>query len=342
MPEKVRVLDRAQVRRCAARLDPVEVTEDILRRHARGQVMLPAEGYMAWNNSEGAYSRSIAMLGALTGPEPAYGIKLINAAVSNPSKGMERAGGMSILFDPETARPYLLAEAGYVSALRTSSYTVASLRHLGPETFDAVSIIGCGALARSHLALIARYFPDVGRAHVHDIVPERAAAFTEWAAAHVPSVTVRTEPSARSCAAASQVVITLTVSDRPYASHDWFRPGTFVAHVSLDDLREDVFVKAERLWVDDLGLIEENPRRILGRLLQERVVVAADGGITGSLGEVLTGEVPASRPTCGVVVSNPFGMSILDVGMVDAIGRTAEADGIGTRIDLLGAAEEGE
>ncbi|WP_149830545.1 ornithine cyclodeaminase family protein [Streptomyces tailanensis] len=340
MREEVRVLDRAQVRRCAARLDPVAVTEDILRRHARGQVMLPAEGYMAWNNSEGAYSRSIAMLGALTGPDPVYGIKLINAAVSNPSKGIERAGGMSILFDPETARPCFLAEAGYLSALRTSAYTVASLRHLGPETFDAVSVIGCGALARAHLELIARYFPGVSRAHVFDVDPSRAELFREWATTHVPSVAVDTELSARSCAAASQVVITLTVSNEPYADHDWFRPGTFIAHVSLDDLREDVFAEAERLYVDDPELIAENPRRILGRLLQEGAIVPADGGITGSLGEVLTGKVSAARPTGGVVVSNPFGMSILDVGMVDAVRRTAEAEDIGTRIDLLGVAGE--
>lgn len=340
MPEEVRLLDRAQVRRCAARLDPVAVTEEILRQHARGQALLPAEGYLAWHNSQGAHSRSVAMLGALTGPEPAYGIKLINASVSNPSKGMERAGGMSLLFDGETARPYFLAEAGYVSALRTSSYTVASLRHLGPEEFDAVSLIGCGAMARAHLALVHRYFPGVVVAHVHDVVPERAAAFRAWAAAHVPSVAVRVAPDARACAAASRVVITLTVSQEPYAGHDWFGPGTFVAHVSLDDLREEVFTRAERLWVDDLGLIEENPRRILGRLLQEGVVAAADGGVSGSLGQVLTGEVAAARPRDGVVVSNPFGMAILDVGMIDAIRRTAEAEGIGTRFDLLGEAEE--
>ncbi|MDX3229599.1 ornithine cyclodeaminase [Streptomyces sp. ME19-01-6] len=348
MPEEVLVLDRTQVRRCAARIDPVAVTEEVLRRHARAEVMLPAEGYMAWRNSEGAYSRSIAMLGALTGSDPVYGLKLINASVGNPSKGMERAGGISLLFDPETARPRLLAEAGYLSALRTAAYTVASLRRLGPESFDAVSVIGCGTLARAHLELIGRYLPQVTRVHAFDTDARRGAGFARWAAERGPAMRVESAPSARACVAASRVVITLTVSDKPYAEIDWFRPGSFVAHVSLDDLCEDVFAGAERLYVDDVQLIAENPRRILGRLLQEGAILPGDaevadparevrrGVVSGTLGEVLIGKVPAARPTDGVVVSNPFGMSILDVGMVNAIRGVAERDGLGTRINLLG------
>jgi N-[(2S)-2-amino-2-carboxyethyl]-L-glutamate dehydrogenase len=51
------------------------------------------------------------MQGGLTGERPIYGMMLINASVSNPAKGMERAGGLSFLFDPETARPVMIAEA---------------------------------------------------------------------------------------------------------------------------------------------------------------------------------------------------------------------------------------
>jgi ornithine cyclodeaminase/alanine dehydrogenase-like protein (mu-crystallin family) len=146
---------------------------------------------------------------------------------------------------------------------------------------------------------------------------------------------------------AAQLAITLTVSDTPYAMIDWFRPGTFVAHVSLDDLRPDVFAGAEAVYVDDVGLVRENPRRILGRLMRDGLVAepggsAASGGrpLTGTLGDVLLGRVGARRPVDGVVVSNPFGMSILDVGLVDAVHAVAVAEGLGVRLDLLGGAYE--
>jgi ornithine cyclodeaminase len=345
--EDIVVLDRVQARRCAAFIDPVAVVEDVLRRHAAGNVMLPAEGYMAWVNSAGAYSRSVAMLGGLTGDEPVYGLKLINASVSNPAKGLERAGGVSVLFDPETARPRFMVEAGYLSGLRTAAYTVLSLRHLGPEKFESVSLIGCGALARAHLELIARYLPTVSRACVFDIDPARARELAEWARMHTPTVMVEVAKSAWACTRASRVVVMLTVSDAPYANMEWFHPGTFVAHVSLDDLTEQVFVGAEAVYVDDVQLVEENPRRILGRLMQEGKILSPPAELptgrielSGTLGEVLLKKRKAMRPTRGVVVSNPFGMSILDVGMVHAIRRVAESHGLGERIDLVG--QEGE
>lgn len=47
--------------------------------------------------------------------------------------------------------------------------------------------------------------------------------------------------------------------------------------------------------------------------------------------------MPAERPGTGVVVSNPFGMAVLDVGLLARVYARAAADGHGTRLDLLGA-----
>ena len=346
MTESFLFLDRDGARRCGALLDPLGVIESVLVQHAGEHTMLPAEGYMAWENSEGAYSRAIAMLGAITAERPVYGLKVINASVSNPARGMERAGGMSMLFDPETARPVFLVEAAYLSGLRTAAYTMAGIKHLGPAGAASVSVLGCGALARAHLELIVRYLPAVTTAHVFDLVPERSAALVKWAAGALPALDVRVSGSARECAGASTQVITLTVSDTPYATIDWFRPGTFVAHVSLDDLCPDVFTGAEAVYVDDVGLVRENPRRILGRLMCDGLIaepggLAPAGGraLTGTLGDVLLGRAEAHRPVDGVVVSNPFGMAILDVGLVDAVHAVAVAEGLGVRLDLLGGAQ---
>lgn len=343
--EELLFLDRADVRACAASIDPVEAVEDVLRAHAAGRTELPAEGYLPWANSQGAYCRSIAMLGAVTTPGgTAHGMKLINAATSNPDAGRDRAGGCGFLFDPETARPVVMAEAAYLSALRTGAYTMSSLRHLGPERFEEVTLIGCGAQARTHTELLARYFPAVRALHVHDVRPERAKDFADWVTERgLPfAVTPHERPGA--AASASPVVITLTVTDTGYLAAADLRPGGFVAHVSLDDLLPEVFDRAEAVYVDDVGLVRDNPRRVLGRLMAEgRVLPPGATGpagatvVRGTLGDVLTGAVPALRPAAGTVVSNPFGMAVLDVGLLARVAARAAADGLGRRLDLLGA-----
>lgn len=335
------VLDRPSVERCLSAIDPVDVVERTARAHARGLTRLPAEGYLAWTNGHGAYSRSLAMLGAVADSvEPVYGIKVVNAATSNPDMGIERAGGLLMLFDPETARPRLLAEAAVISALRTAAYTMLSVRHVGPEQPDVVSVLGCGALARMHLRLFAQYFPGITRAVVFDTVPGRAQALRDWAAdGGAPSIAVAVAQDALSCVAASDLLVTTTVSSKPYIDASWFARPAFIAHVSLDDVNEDVLRTAQALYVDDVDLVVDNPRRVLGAVIAAGGLAKARGadgpGLDGTLGDVLEGRVPAIRPSTGHVVSNPFGMAILDVAIGAAVEQVALKTGEGSRMNLV-------
>jgi N-[(2S)-2-amino-2-carboxyethyl]-L-glutamate dehydrogenase len=346
MPEpELFVLDRATVERCALGLDPVDVVESVLRSHGSGRTVLPAEAYMEWSNQAAAYCRSVAMPGGIHDyGASVYGMKIINAAITNPAIGLDRAGGVIMLFDPETSRPWLLADAAYLSALRTAAYTMLSMRYLSPPACTSVSVIGCGALARAHLRLLVRYFPGVSTAWVYDIDRLRAEALAAWAARTLPGLSAVPCASAREAVAASTTLFTLTTSRKPYIELSWFQPGSFVAHVSLDDLTEEVFLGAEAIFVDDVPLVRDNPRRILGSLMAAGKIRAPgcpeqDGGreIMGTLDEVLTGRRQAIRPRDAVVVSNPFGMSVLDIGMLERVARIAQAGGLGRRLAVFGS-----
>ncbi|WNF01334.1 hypothetical protein PS467_41430 [Streptomyces luomodiensis] len=43
-----------------------------------------------------------------------------------------------------------------------------------------MTVIGCGAQARTHAELLTRYFPAVHTLHVYDLVPDRASMFAAW------------------------------------------------------------------------------------------------------------------------------------------------------------------
>ncbi len=344
---------------CLAHVDVCEEVTQVLCRHAENRVELPAEGYLPWANGEGAYCRSLAMLGAVDvdGGPPLRGMKLINAATSNPSHGRERAAGLVMLFDPETARPRVLAEAGWLSATRTAAYTMVSLRHLGPERWDATAFLGCGMLARVHIGLLATTYPRVTRVHLYDTDPRRAEELAAWVRARHPHHTVRVAPGTRQAVAAAQVVVTTTTADRGYLPAAWLAPGTFVAHVSLADLLPDAFLTAQGVFVDDVALVADNPRRVLGQLMREgritgdhlptdhdspgvgSALTAASAptsamALSGTLGQVLIGERPPVRPTTSHVISNPFGMAVLDVGLLGAVYGAAVRLGLGRTLTL--------
>lgn len=348
MTESVLFLNRSAVLACLAGLDIPAVIDEVLRDHAVGHAIIPAEGYLAWTNASGAYCRSLAMLGGLQRRSgQVYGLKVINAAVSNPDYGMERAGGFVFLFDTETARPKVIAEGGYLSAVRTAGYTVLSIEQLGPTSWDAASIIGCGTLAGAHVDLLTRYFPHFVQLHVFDLDQARAEDFACRTSEKYPALEVHVASTAQQAIGCAPVIVTVTTSDTAYIPATWIEPGSFVAHVSLDDLQEDVFCSAEALYVDDVHLVRDNPRRILGRMIQEGMVSwpvddpgsmigsSQAAAITGTLGMVLEGLCPVVRPTTGFVVSNPFGMSILDVGLIAAVYQQAHRQRLGQALELF-------
>jgi len=91
-------------------------------------------------------------------------------------------------------------------------------------------------------------------------------------------------------------------------------------------------LEAEAVFVDDAALVRDNPRRILGRLMAEGKIHET----VGTLGEVLVGTRQAVRPQDGVVVSNPFGMSILDIALLARVARTAEEAELGSLLRVFG------
>jgi ornithine cyclodeaminase len=230
-------------------------------------------------------------------------------------------------------------EAAYISALRTSAYTALSVQVLGPPKVVKVAVIGCGELARAHLRLLDATGPGAWFA-VHD---ERRSRAEELARAmRLDGIDCRVAASARDAVDGASVVVTVTTTTTGYIPHEWLSPGTLVAHVSLDDVLPDVARLADLLVVDDWPLVSADDRRLLGRMYRAGELVGPGGEafspdgvapgarrVSASLADVLSGQHPGRQSPEQIVLSNPFGMGILDVAVAHRVLRSAESLGLG-------------
>jgi ornithine cyclodeaminase len=336
----LRYLTRAEVIRAAGALDPVEEVRAALLLHAAQATTLPEEAYLPWTTETGAFARSLALPAALWGERPAIGLKVINSSLSNPARDLPRAQGLTMLFDRETARPIVLMEAGYLSALRTSAYTMLSIQTLGRKEPLKVAIIGCGALGESHARLLAPRLPGA-RFALHDQMPERLDAM----AGTLADAGIPCDPagSAEQAVVGADVVIATTTTTVSYLPFDWLSPGALVAHVSLDDVRPDVVHRADLVVVDDWPLVRDDDRRLLGRMYREGTVLGPDGEafgtpretarrLDGTLADILAGRRPGRSDQDQIILSNPFGMGILDVALAARVADIAQRDGLGVTL----------
>ncbi len=92
----------------------------------------------------------INYLGVLN-DEYVYGIK---TSPYIPTPGRPIVTAWTLLMSMHTGRPLLLAESGYLTALRTAATTALAVDHLAPRQATRLAIVGSGPVALAHLKFV--------------------------------------------------------------------------------------------------------------------------------------------------------------------------------------------
>lgn len=333
-------LGPAEVERALGEIDVLDVVARALVAHAHGETVLPDEAYLPWTSPAGASARSLNMPAGLSSgrsyPQPVYGTKIINATLDNPDRGLPRAGGLTLLFDPVTARPCTVLAAARISALRTAAVSALAVRELARPGARTLTVIGAGALADAHLHLLAPAMPNLDQVLVCDTAPQRAEELAQRARDRgLAAKTASVQDAVRS----ADVLVTATTVTQGYIPLDWLAPGCTVCHVSLDDLLPDALLEADVLVIDDWQLVATDRRRILGRLIADGRVRRHDDPGTGrvvdaELGQVLSGQHPGRTGAEQRIVVNPFGMALEDVALAHEVATHCRNEGRGQWLDF--------
>ncbi|MEU6578118.1 ornithine cyclodeaminase [Streptomyces sp. NPDC046805] len=338
-PTEIRYLTEAETRQLCASFDAVEAVREALVLHASDRATVASEAHMRWKSPAGHAARTLNMPGHLDSDRgELIGTKVINASLGNVDRGLPRASGLTMLFDPETARVTCVMASAYISALRTACVTVAAAEALQPASMDKCAILGAGTLAQMHAELIASRFPQLKRIEIFDLVPAKAQALAEHLRrGHTRAgLEFTVASSSQEAVDDTALVVPVTTTTQGYIPHSWLRPGAVVVHVSLDDLLPDAVLLADRLFVDDWALVRDDPHRLLGRMYREGLLAgpgdrSAEGvrRVDAVLGSVLSSRAPGRLTDDDIIVVNPFGMSIEDVAIAARVHEQAVEQGIG-------------
>jgi ornithine cyclodeaminase/alanine dehydrogenase-like protein (mu-crystallin family) len=305
-------------------VDPVAAVAAVLAAHARRETILPDEAYLSWERG-GATLRSLCMPAVV---DSSPGVKIINANPANPARGLPRASGLTLLFDPETARPICIMEGARISCLRTAAVTALAADLLAGSRIKRLALIGAGALARCHLHLLTRRLPELREVRVYDLDPERAAALETDACQLVIC------DSAEQAIRGAELIVPLTTTTTGYIHYEWLQLGALLVNVSLDDPLPEVVRRADKVFVDDWGLVAADGRRLLGRMLRAGSICGPDGdggrAVDGELGELLIGARPGRSHLDEVILVNPFGLAIEDLAIARQVYQHATSLGLGT------------
>ncbi|WP_432777113.1 2,3-diaminopropionate biosynthesis protein SbnB [Brevibacillus gelatini] len=311
----------------------VKAVSRALELHAKGDFVQPLKPYLRVNEANGHIAdRIIAMPAYVGGEAPVSGLKWIGSKHDNPSKrGLERASGLIILNDPANNYPIAVMETSLISAMRTAAVTVIGARYLAKKDFQTVACMGCGVIASTQLRSMLEQFPQITTIYLFDLNSDAARRLADQLREKAPSVEVVIATSAEQAVRAGEVVITCTVVDKPYIPFEWLQKGAFVSNISIMDVHKEVFLKADKVVVDDWDQ-SNREKKVINQLVLEGAFSREQ--LHAELGEILLGKKAGRESADEIILLNPMGMAVEDISSAYEIYQKAVAENVGTRLPL--------
>lgn len=304
-----------------------------LTLHARGEIVQPIKPYLRWRGNDNHIAdRIIAMPAYLGGENSIAGLKWVGSKHDNPSRrGLERASALIILNDTETHYPFAVMEGSLISGMRTAAVTSVAARYLARTGFCNVACIGCGPIAQMQLITLLEQFLSITNIHLFDLNPLAAKNLAEALYQRFPNVNYQITATDEEAVSAGDVVITCTITDKPYIPYQWLRKGAFISNVSIMDVHKEVFLKADKIVVDDWEQ-SNREKKVINQLVLEGCFSREQ--VHAELGEIIIGRRPGRQSNDEIILLNPMGMAIEDVACAHAIYQKAITSQVGTLIEL--------
>lgn len=307
--------------------------EEGLQLHAKRQFVQPLKPYLRWPEASHIADRIIAMPCYLGGENPIAGIKWIGSRQHNPGKHqLPRASAVIVLNDAETNYPVAVLEASLISAMRTAAITGIATRYLARSDFREIGIIGCGPIAQMQVQTLLEQYAQISHVHLYDLFPAAADKLISQFASQYPEVQFTIQPDAETLVRLADVLVTCTVSDAPYIPFAWLKRGCFVSNISIMDIQKDVFLKADKVIVDDWEQCNRE-KKVINQLVEEGLFSREQ--LHAELGEVVSGKITGRDNNDEIILLNPMGMAIDDIVCARWFYQAALTHNVGTRLPLF-------
>ena len=280
---------------------------------SRGETGQLPRGYLPLDQG-----RIFGTMTGVLGEGGPFGAKLISVFPDNFDKGLPSHQGLVVLFDRETGRPFVAADGGEITAIRTACTTAVATDALARADASRLALFGYGEQAETHLHAIS-LVRKLCAVSVWGRSPERAKAFADKMSAKT-GLPVTAIASGEEAAGDADIICTLTNAKEPILLGQWVEPGTHINVVGSStpgpvEVDHDLVVKSR--YVAD--------SRINVGLAGAEFIKAKEAGLIGDdhiiaeIGQVLAGDVVGRRDAEDVTLYKSLGHIMQDLASLAAI-----------------------
>ena len=323
----LRILNATAVRDLLPMADCIRLMRRAFEMVATGETIQPVRQALVHPDKRGL----VGWMPGYTADPEWLGVKVMSVFPSNFGTDLGSHQGMVLLFEPQHGELIAMVDGREITAIRTAAATAAATDLLASATASSLGLFGYGEQAVAHVEALLKVRPfttivvwgrDIGRA--------RSFA-ADMTARHACSITAVAD--ARS-AAQCDVVCTTTAAADPVLFGRWLRPGQHLNVVgssipTTSEVDEEAIARG-RLFVD----FRDNALALAGDFRRARAKgLINDDHILGTVGDVLTGRVPARLTPEDITIFKSLGMSSEDLLACDFVLKESVRLNVGQWVD---------
>ena len=265
-----------------------------------------------------------------------YGLKILGWNRDNPSLlGVPALAGLIVVMDIERQQPVGILEGTPVTFLRTGAAGAIGAQTLArPESENAV-VVGSGAQGRAQMMGLSKVMPNLKRVGLFDESVSSAEKMAAEVTPQYPWIKITAYPlsALEDRVRDADIVVTCTPSKKGFIKRGWLRKGSHINAIGADmpgkqeidpdmtasvkvfgDSRSQVALKGECQHAVSAGLIRPDD-------------------IT-EIGEVLNGTKPGRMSPDEITMFDATGMALQDLIAAKIALERAEAQNIGTVVEM--------
>jgi len=292
--------------------------------------------------------RFFAMPAYLGGRFDVCGNKWYGSNAANKDKGLPRSVLTLNLNDKDTGEPLCFASANLLSSMRTGAVPAVAVRYLARKDSEVCTVIGCGPINMACYKSILSQMPQLKKIVTHDIFPEAAEKFLNWAKEKF-GVEGRVAIEAEDAFNAGDVITVAASRLKPlYFKDEWVRKGATVL-LSGPAKADDEYWINSRIIYDHIELHEayvaeaiESPDKqayydgVIGgpiyKLIDEGKVKSLKSST--ALGHIVNGDAKGRENGEEKITFVACGMAVFDVAWGFNVYQEALKKGVGTKLTL--------
>jgi len=324
-PVEVLILNKAEIEGLLSYKEALEVEEEVYKAHGSGEVIQPHKS-LIFTDPPQNNNRIISM--------PSF-IKSMNVIgikwASNYFKqkpGIPGAwGSVIVLNHVDSGQPFAVMDGTAITNVRTACHSAIPAKYLAKKNSRTITMIGCGAEARTHLAAYKEIFP-LEVVKVYDIKPEAITAYKQEVEGPL-SVKVVPAASAQEACEGSDIICMVTSAWKPVVMEPWVPAGCFVSGIfEFVDLDPELSKKSDKWVVADRAADEHHGENYHPGLIDYNNVYA-------EVGEIVTGAKPGRENNLERIVYTHFGMGAHDIALANFVYNKAVKQGLGSKVKLI-------